>query len=367
MPEDTCALLQPYASGSLIAMKADLEPGFEYRLKLEAKAFGQGQKLRFSFHTAPSSGGAAAGPDIALSSISTDDPWLPGTAVASAAFRVDAAGTYWGIAQALGDSPSGWVRYDDMVLERRPVEGCPSVAGPDREICLGDTVQLGTGCLPDPHPLDSLEYCYHWMPETGLDDLESARPNATPQETTAYSVFVTTSQGELVAEDEVTVTVNTAEVRILPEDPSLCYRDMPGARPGREAPASENRASSCTQDFVALSLDGAYTAVQWSTGSTGGSIEVYEPGFYSVSATDANGCTGSAEVEVGMCTAPSLEITSCSSQLCEATLTLSAPGGFVSYSWSDGNKTKKDQYPRNCFRWWRISRTTREFSLGRST
>ncbi|MCB9350641.1 MAG: hypothetical protein H6573_24480 [Lewinellaceae bacterium] len=337
LPGDLCALLQPYASGSLIAMQTNLEPGFEYRLKLQAKAFGQGQKLRFSFHTAPSSGGAAAGPDIALPSIGMDDPSLPGTEVASAAFTVDAAGTYWAIAQALGDSPSGWVRYDDMVLERRPVEGCPSVAGPDREICLGDTVQLGTGCLPDPHPLDSLEYCYHWMPETGLDDLESARPNATPQETTAYSVFVTTSQGELVAEDEVTVTVNTAEVRILPEDPSLCYRDMPGARPGREAPASENRASSCTQDFVALSLDGASTAIQWSTGSTGDSIEVYEPGFYSVSVTDANGCPGSAEVEVGMCTATPLAITASSPQLCEDTVMLSVDGAFAAYAWSDGS------------------------------
>ena len=93
VPGDTCALLQPYAAGSLIAMKTDLETGFEYRIQLNAKSFGQGQSVRFSFHTAPSSGGAAAGPDVALSSIDTDDPSLPGTEVASAAFTVDAAGT----------------------------------------------------------------------------------------------------------------------------------------------------------------------------------------------------------------------------------------------------------------------------------
>ncbi|MCB9036468.1 MAG: SprB repeat-containing protein [Lewinellaceae bacterium] len=312
VPGDTCALLQPYAAGSLIAMKTDLETGFEYRIQLNAKSFGQGQSVRFSFHTAPSSGGAAAGPDVALSSIDTDDPSLPGTEVASAAFTVDAAGTYWAVAQALGDSPSGWARYDNMVLERRPVNGCPSVAGPDVMICRGDTVQIGTGCLPEPHPLDSLEYCYSWIPEAGLDDPESAMPSATPQETTTYRVYVTASDGELVAEDEVTVKVNTVEVKILPEDPSLCYRNIPGARPGKEAPPAENRANGCAQDFIVLSLDGAYTTTEWSTGSAGGSIEVYEPGFYSVSATDANGCTGSAEVEVGMCTAPSLEITSCS-------------------------------------------------------
>ena len=53
---DTCALLQPYAAGSLIAMEAALEPGFEYRLKLNVKSFGQGQAVRFSRHSAPSSG-----------------------------------------------------------------------------------------------------------------------------------------------------------------------------------------------------------------------------------------------------------------------------------------------------------------------
>jgi len=336
-PGDTCALLQPYAAGSLVAMKTDLETGFEYRIHLNTKSFGQGQSARFSFHNAPSSGGAAAGPDIPLPSLGADDPSLPGIGISSAAFATDAAGTYWVVAQAQGDSPGGWARYDDMVLERRRVESCPSVAGPDVEICRGDAVQVGTGCLPSPHPLDSLEYCYRWMPETGLDDPENAMPNASPEQAVTYRVYVTASDGELVAEDEVTVTVNTVEVSILPEDPSLCYRDMPGARPGgNNGTPTENRAAGCTQEYVVLSLGGADATAEWSTGITGGSIEVYEPGLYSVSVTDANGCEGDAQAEVAMCTAIPLSLTASGPQLCEDTVAISAPEGFAAYQWSTG-------------------------------
>ncbi|MCB9052728.1 MAG: hypothetical protein H6556_25100 [Lewinellaceae bacterium] len=184
---DTCALLQPYAAGSLIAMEAALEPGFEYRLKLNVKSFGQGQAVRFSRHSAPSSGGAAIDSDIPAPSIGADDPGMPGVEVTSVAFTVDASGGYWVIAQALGDSPGGWARYDDMVLERRPAEGCPSVAGPDVEICQGDVVQVGTGCLPDPHPLENVEYCYSWIPAEGLQGASEARPFVFPNATTVYS------------------------------------------------------------------------------------------------------------------------------------------------------------------------------------
>ncbi|MCB9267923.1 MAG: hypothetical protein H6558_23110 [Lewinellaceae bacterium] len=182
-----------------------------------------------------------------------------------------------------------------------------------------------------------LEYCYHWIPETGLDDPESARPNATPQETTTYQVFVTTSQGELVAEDEVTVTVNTVEVRILPEYPSLCYRMIPASNTRRNADTEGNRPTgiSCTQDYVDLSLDGVFVTANWSNGSSGDNIVVDEPGFYSVIVTDENGCEASAQVEVGMCTATPLAITADSPQLCEDTLTLSVAEGFASYNWSD--------------------------------
>ena len=91
--------------------------------------------------------------------------------------------------------------------------------------------------------------------------------------------------------------LNTAEVRILPEDPSFATMNA-GARPGKEAPA-ENRANGCAQDFIVLSLDGAYTATEWSTGSAGGSIEVYEPAFIPSPLRMPMACTGSAEVEVG--------------------------------------------------------------------
>jgi len=84
---------------------------------------------------------------------------------------------------------------------------CENIAGQDRTVCRGDTVQLGITCLPAPHPVDSLEYCYHWEPATGLYSPQDTLPLAFPDETTTYTVYVTTSDGELIAEDSVVVTV----------------------------------------------------------------------------------------------------------------------------------------------------------------
>ncbi|MCB9352790.1 MAG: hypothetical protein H6573_35700, partial [Lewinellaceae bacterium] len=104
----------------------------------------------------------------------------------------------------------------------------------------------------------------------------------------------------------------------------------------RNAAPAENRAVGCTQEYVVLSLDGAYATAEWSTGIAGGSIEVYEPGLYSVSVTDANGCEGEAQAEVAMCTAIPLSLTASGPQLCEDTVAISAPEGFAGYQWSTG-------------------------------
>ena len=57
----------------------------------------------------------------------------------------------------------------------------PSVQIPDREICRGDSVQIGPGTVnPD--------YAYSWSPEGSLDDPLIAQPLAAPVTTTAYTL-----------------------------------------------------------------------------------------------------------------------------------------------------------------------------------
>ncbi|MBL4657333.1 MAG: PKD domain-containing protein, partial [Flavobacteriales bacterium] len=55
-------------------------------------------------------------------------------------------------------------------------------AGPDGEICLGDTVQIGVGLL--------LGQTYQWAPQTGLDNPAISSPMAAPTSSTTYTVTV---------------------------------------------------------------------------------------------------------------------------------------------------------------------------------
>ncbi len=158
---------------------------------------------------------------------------------------------------------------------------CTSVAGPDHIICAGETVQLGTGCLPAPHPVDGVDYCYAWLPTDGLDDPASAMPDATPSETTTYTVYVTTSEGELIVEEEVMVTVNQpSDLTITPSGPSICE----GGTVWLEA-------------VTWLSTDA--NTYQWSTGESTAAIEAGQPGTYTVTITDViSGCTDEGSIEV---------------------------------------------------------------------
>ena len=71
-----------------------------------------------------------------------------------------------------------------------------AMAGPDHEILLGDQVQLG-GIASGGIVL--------WVPASGLDDPTSTTPNASPSETTVYTITVT--DGNCTATDEAVVVV----------------------------------------------------------------------------------------------------------------------------------------------------------------
>lgn len=177
--------------------------------------------------------------------------------------------------------------------------GCPSVAGPDRTICAGESTQLGTGCLPAPHPLEGVEYCYRWVPWEGLMTSARAMPIATPTETTTYTVYVTNSVGDLVAEDTVTVKVNTIEVEELV---------VPRTCPGEEVNLSVNPLGEGPFRYF------------WSVGLSGPSITLYPR--TTVDATvlikdDGTGCERAVPVRAFVHTMHDFNIITASSALCE--------------------------------------------------
>ncbi len=140
--------------------------------------------------------------------------------------------------------------------------GCPW-AGPDREICRGDTITIG--CIP-PDSLNGL--CFYWWPQENMEQPSSAQTQVWPDEDTQYVVYVTDDQGRLHGIDTVTITVlQPGALRISPNPSYLC----------NGAPDT-------------LRTSGNFATYLWSSGQTSADIVVSTPGTYRVTATSAEGC-----------------------------------------------------------------------------
>lgn len=92
----------------------------------------------------------------------------------------------------------------------------------------------------------------------------------------------------------------------------------------------------CSGQSGALNATTGFGAYLWSNGATNASISVTQPGNYTVTVSDALGCTASAGAPVTLYPAPAPAIISLPYQ-CNQQLELVADGGFVQYLWSNGS------------------------------
>jgi len=174
-------------------------------------------------------------------------------------------------------------------------------AGPDVNICLGDSVNL----------LASGGLNYTWSPGTGLSNPLIANPMANPTVTTTYLVSVTS--GVCADTNSVTVTVNL----------------LPTADAGPDQ-------TVCGGDTVTLSASGS-TFYLWSTGETTAFIStiVNADSTYTVAVIDQFGCSDTDDVSVFVNPSP-VAIAGNDITICEGeSATLSAAGG-VTYLWNTG-------------------------------
>jgi gliding motility-associated-like protein len=98
--------------------------------------------------------------------------------------------------------------------------------------------------------------------------------------------------------------------------------------------------SLCYGQTVELSVDQTGGSVRWSTGETTSKISVTQPGNYKAFYTSAGGCQTEASTDVAFLAAPVLNLFD--GAICafkKETFTLTAPAGFVSYSWNNGEST----------------------------
>ena len=98
--------------------------------------------------------------------------------------------------------------------------------------------------------------------------------------------------------------------------------------------------SICQESVATLCATGNFNAYQWSTSATTPCINVTNAGVYTVTATNANGCSNSASQSISVTPLGVGTISGSNGTLCQGQVTtLMAPAGYESYLWNNGQTT----------------------------
>jgi gliding motility-associated-like protein len=141
------------------------------------------------------------------------------------------------------------------------------------------------------------------------------------------------SEGILLDEDAtLQLTVTDTNGCVADTSLTVIFHEVP-------EPALADSATFCDGASIFLDAGLNYFGYQWSGGEETQTIEVTEPGFYTVEVFDEFGCSASASTEVLILDSPQPEINGDES-ICEGESVLyTTQGGFVSYLWQDGSMT----------------------------
>ncbi|MFN8396032.1 MAG: PKD domain-containing protein [Bacteroidia bacterium] len=136
-----------------------------------------------------------------------------------------------------------------------------------------------------------------------------------------------------------TYTVTATDANGCTNSATVAVSVLPSPTPNVTGPGSN---SFCQGSTATLQASPGYSNYLWTTGHTTPSITVSIGGTYTVTVTDANGCTGTGSITMSVLTAPPVTITpSGSTSICPgSSVTLTATAGFSTYSWSNGATTQ---------------------------
>lgn len=182
-------------------------------------------------------------------------------------------------------------------------------------ICFGKSTTIGanpSGGSPGPG------YSYTWSPPAGLSCTACANTTATPTSTTIYTFTVTDING-CTAKDSVEIVVIPLPTVFAGPDDTICS--------GQSA---------------ALNATGNSVSYVWSpaTGLSNPNISnpVATPSFtttYSVTGTNANGCSNTDMVKVNVVSSPTVNVSLSTTTVCSgATVFLNSSSNATSFSWS---------------------------------
>lgn len=189
---------------------------------------------------------------------------------------------------------------DEMTLTVNPLPA--ATAGPDREICFGQSTVLIGGGGTD----------YAWSPATGLSDATSQLPTASPEQNTTY-VLEVTDINSCVNTDTVNVVVNPLPIVDAGADSTICEGGS-----------------------LVLQASGAVT-YQWSPlvgindpQSATPTATPIDPATFTVVGTDDNGCENTDSVNIDIFRI----VAGPDSAICINDSVQVFVSGGVSYSWT---------------------------------
>lgn len=191
----------------------------------------------------------------------------------------------------------------------------PITMSPDVSICLGDTANLTATTTALGVTM------FTWTPSSSLDSPTGGSVNAFPSATTTY--VVSGSNGSCVNTDSVVVTIlPLPDVTFIPAAPFVC----------------ETQSTDITVTSANPLTTYAWTANTTLIAGAATSTATVQPTvnntYYSVTITDANGCSNTDSVMVQYYPQPIITVTPAAPDICPGNSTSLTGGGAVSYTWS---------------------------------
>lgn len=201
--------------------------------------------------------------------------------------------------------------------------GTYSVTATDGNGCTGTaSFEVEEVALPDAGISGVTSYC------TGTSTILTASPAGLSYE---WSNGATTQAAEITTPGTVFVTVTNASG--CQDVASIGVTEVTELSPEITGPTE-----FCEGASIFLVGQGGFAAYEWSDNTPTQELEVTAGGTYTLTVTDANGCTGTASYVVTENPLPEVPITGALS-FCEGTSTsLSGPAGMDDYEWT-GNES----------------------------
>ena len=146
------------------------------------------------------------------------------------------------------------------------------------------------------------------------------------------------------SETSQTITVNTAgtySVTVVDAGGCTGSTQVDVVANTNPTPSISGSLSFCTGGSTTLDAGAGYVDYEWTPAATTQTITATSAGNYSVTVTDANGCTGSDDVDVTVASGLTPSITGVLTICSGNSTTLDAGAGYDSYTWAPNNETSQ--------------------------